>query len=76
LRQEPDGEELIDRYYSIAPVIVRNIERLPGKGEIYEGIWSEYLSICFSLIEKGFYKKVKEVYIKMVEKMMSTYGIK
>jgi len=73
LRSEKDGEELIENYYRIAPHIVKNINKIPGKKSIYKNIWQNYLSECLSAIEAGNYKETEEIYRKMVEKLKEIF---
>lgn len=69
----PDGEELIRRYYDVAPTIVKRINRLPDRREIYREVWDSYLSPCIALIENGENEACKELYIKMVEELQEAY---
>ncbi|MEK4339143.1 GTPase family protein [Brevibacillus sp. FSL L8-0710] len=66
LVNQPDGKQLIDQYYAIAPIIVEGINRNPDREKIYSRIWEEYLSNCLSLIESKEYSQCKKMYIEMV----------
>lgn len=67
LAAQPDGENLIRKYYSIAPRIVEKINLREDATKIYRLIWDKYLSLCLEHIEKENYAECKEIYIKMVK---------
>nr|WP_325238120.1 CFI-box-CTERM domain-containing protein [uncultured Oscillibacter sp.] len=67
LRNQPDGEALIQRYYDTAPAIVEKINRQPNRTEIYRHLKKEYLSPCLGYIEAGENEKCKELYTAMME---------
>lgn len=68
-----DGESLINEYYSIAPVIVRNIDKKENKDTIYFNIWEEYLKECLFTMERGQYQRCKEIYCGMVYDLKLKY---
>ena len=67
------GREIVEEYYNIAPTIVKRIGRQDDAGEIYRGIWDEYLSPCIHLIEKGRKEECKDRYSEMVRKLEKEY---
>ena len=67
LRYRPDGEQLIEDYYAIAPLIVSKINKLSNSKEIYKAIWQKYLKNCLNLIESGKNQECSNLYKKMVE---------
>ena len=67
LKQQPDGEMLITRYYKTAPQIVDLINKQPNRTAIYQFINENYLSKCLLYIEKGENDKCKNAYIEMME---------
>ena len=67
------GRELVEEYYNIAPTIVKRINRESSAGEIYRGIWQEYLSPCIRLIEENRNEECREVYSRMVRKLETDY---
>jgi hypothetical protein len=73
LARQPDGLELIERYYKTAPLIVESINRRKNSNEIYLLIWKNYLSSCLNLIERGSYKRAKNLYIKMVNELKKQF---
>lgn len=68
-----NGEELIARYYDVAPTIVRHINERPDSGEIYTGIWDEYLSPCIHMIEDGRKEECRLLYMQMVYDLQDRY---
>ena len=67
LQNQPDGKELIARYYATAPAIVELINKQPDRMSIYNNINKQYLSKCLSYIESGDNEKCKTTYIAMME---------
>ncbi len=67
LKAQPDGEELIRRYYATAPAIVEQINAQPNRADIYREINDVYLTPCLRYIEAGENEKCKALYIQMVE---------
>ena len=73
LSAQPDGKSLIAEYYSIAPQIVANINRLDDAKKIYKNIWQEYLEPCLNFIKCGDNLSCKNKYIKMVSELKKIY---
>ncbi|MGN0012490.1 MAG: CFI-box-CTERM domain-containing protein [Candidatus Bruticola sp.] len=67
LRKQPDGEQLIKRYYATAPALVELINQQPNRRAIYRHLNEAYLSKCLRYIEDGENIKCKELYVDMVE---------
>ena len=67
LRKQPDGEQLIKRYYATAPALVELINKQPNRRAIYRHLNEAYLSKCLRYIEDGENIKCKELYVDMVE---------
>ena len=66
LKAQPDGEELIQDYYAIAPTIVANIDARNDAQETYCKIWKDYLSPCLTMLENGRNAECKSMYTRMV----------
>lgn len=64
---QPDGQELIDRYYKTAPAIVELINRQPDRSDIYHYLNETYLSKCLTHIENGENQECKELYTDMMD---------
>lgn len=73
LAKQPDGPELIKRYYDTAPAIVERINRQPNRTEIYRYLNETYLSKCLAYIEAGEYEQCKALYVAMVEHLIEEY---
>lgn len=73
LMSQPEGEELIHRYYDVAPTIVKRINRSSDKKAIYQIIWETYLQPCIRMIEDGEKEACKELYIQMVNELQEEY---
>lgn len=73
LAELPEGEEIIKAYYDVAPTIVKHINRQKDSSDIYQGIWSQYLSPCIHMIEEGKNEECKELYKQMVEELQKEY---
>lgn len=66
LKYQPDGKELIERYYKTAPKLVDKINRQVNRNEIYHYLNDEYLSKCLTYIENKENEKCKSKYIDMM----------
>lgn len=73
LKNQPDGIELIHKYYNIAPTIVKNINQESNSDEIYKEIEKTYLKPCLELIETQKYNECKKTYSNMVENLKTDY---
>lgn len=71
----PNGRELIEKYYDVAPTIVKHIDQREDAKEIYRSIWEEYLSPCISMIEADEKERCRELYEKMVYTLRDEYFI-
>jgi hypothetical protein len=69
----PDGLEIVEEYYNIAPTIVNRIRKSDQNKEIFKNIWVEYLKPCITLIEKGLNEECKVIYIRMVRTLQEIY---
>ena len=56
------GEEIVKKYYDIAPTIVKHIDKRADRREIYEGIWNHYLKQCIEFIETDKNEQCKDKY--------------
>ena len=73
LAEQPNGKDLIQEYYEIAPTIVNLIDKDKNRTEIYENINRQYLLPCLKLIEEQDYEECKEKYVAMVENLRKHY---
>ena len=72
VRSLENGEELIKRYYDVAPRIVECIDASPNKDEIYQEIY-QYILKCIEHINRGEYVETLSLYTTMVEEMTARY---
>lgn len=70
---QPEGKELIEEYYAIAPGIVTAIDTSSEKDRIYMRILSDYIEPCIKLIEVGAYDTCKKLYIDMVNDLKDKF---
>ena len=67
------GEDMIRRYYDVAPSIVRHINERGDAKQIYQGIWTDYISPCIDLIENGENEACRKLYMQMVDDLHRDY---
>lgn len=72
---EPDGKELIETYYDIAPTIVNRINKCENSEAIYRDIYINYIYPCVCFIQSRRLKDCKELYVKMMYNLKSNYMI-
>lgn len=73
LAKQPDGMEIINKYYDIAPTIVNRVNKMPNRNDIYHSIWKEYLKPCITLIEEEKNEDCKQVYSDMVHYLQQIF---
>ena len=70
------GRALIDEYYEIAPEIVTRLDALENKDKVYHQLWNNYIHPCIQLIELSAYSACRDLYVKMVNDLKTTYLVK
>ena len=65
LRAQSNGEELIKRYYEIAPIIVKKLKDSPNYSKYCEELWDRYLQPCLDFIKNQKYELCKNLYMEM-----------
>ena len=73
LINQEGGEQLIEKYYKVAPIIVQNIQSKLNHNLIFKNIWDDYLIQCLKFINDGEYEKAKKIYISMVESLSGEF---
>lgn len=73
LIEENAGRDIVQQYYNIAPTIVKRIDKRDDAKEIYNRIWTDYLTPCIHLIEENEKEACKEVYSDMVSSLQKKY---
>ncbi len=76
LLEQPDGKELVERYYATAPALVEAIDNESDHEKIYQEINDKYLAPCLAYIEKGENESCKALYVEMVNHLESVYKCK
>ena len=66
LKNQPDGQKLIDEYYKIAPSIVIEMKNSDNYSEICEELLTKYINPCIELINQKKFDECKNLYIEMV----------
>lgn len=66
LSEQKGGQQLIDRYYEVAPQIVAIISRRIDSQVIFDAIWQNYLLPCFAYIQEGQFVEARTLYTEMV----------
>ena len=73
LKQQPDGQLLIDEYYNIAPGIVTCINLASEREKRYAQLRSVYLEPCYADLQAGRLERCKERYVAMVRDLEREY---
>lgn len=66
LMSSDEGRKIVERYYDIAPTIVKHINQTDNAKEVYQDIYNEYLMPCINLAEEQKLEECKEIYSGMV----------
>lgn len=74
LKNQYDGAELIKEYYAIAPKLVEQLNSSSIKDEIYNKLWTQYISVCLNLIKEEKYQECKIKYIEMVDYLKNIFN--
>ena len=75
LLEQPDGRQLVEEYYAVAPEIVRKINERGDSADIYLWIWNKYLKPCYELIKNGENLACKQKYVEMVRQLQWNFGV-
>ena len=73
LKKQPGGQELVKRYYAIAPKIVGTINDNPDRKGIWEEIYEKMVLPCVKLIEEGKNTETVELYHGWTERLEREY---
>ncbi len=73
LGSTPEGEELVNQYYDIAPTIVKRINKEDDRREKYLFLWENYIRPCVRLIEQKQNDECRQKYMEMVELLKKEY---
>jgi hypothetical protein len=73
LRSLPEGEELIEEYYRIAPTIVERIKRSDFAPDVFARLYDDLVRTCVDLIRAGNNREALEVYCAWVRFLKLKY---
>lgn len=73
LMSSEEGKQIVEKYYDIAPTIVKHIDQSAQAKEVYRNIYEEYLVPCIKLAEEEKMEECKEVYSNMVCELQQKY---
>ena len=73
LSRQEGGMEMIDRYYDVAPTIVKRINKRPDKDAYYRTIYDDFIKPCIGYIENGSYAECRATYTEMVNTLKNRY---
>ena len=63
----------IDKYYNIAPRIVKKIDVLDNASDVYEKIYKKVIAVCVKAIEDNEYDKAYKIYKDCIIELESKY---
>lgn len=72
MKSTPEGTQLVELYYRIAPEIVKKIEHSQEKDALYEDIYCKVCT-CVQLIQEGNLAKTQELYTVMLKELMEKF---
>lgn len=70
-----DGDELVDEYYRIGPLIIKEIDNGENPEDVYKNLWEIYIYPSYDMINKKDYIAAKKIYIDMVKSLCEKYNI-
>ena len=73
--KENGGQELIDRYYELAPTLVTIMDHCENSGEVYARLRTQWIDPCLDLLSRGENRACKEKYVSMVEYLQKRYRV-
>lgn len=73
LELTPEGHEMVEEYYDIAPTIVKRIEKQEDKDKVYRELYQSYIMPCIQEIERQEYELCRARYQDMVLELKSRY---
>lgn len=74
LRDQPNGTEMIEEYYKVAPVIVNSIDRHPDRLSIYQRIYQKYILPCVEHAKEKEFDESRRIYMQMVDTLKAQYA--
>lgn len=74
LLSDKKNKPLVQQYYSLAPKIVKLLNKSPERDILYRKIFGNINSACY-LIDQKKYKEAKSLYIKVVSRLAKYFRI-
>jgi len=74
LKTQKGGSELIKQYYSVAPALVKLINRHPDKENLFSNIFQQINFAC-ALIQREENAKAKKLYIEVVSNLLKRFHL-
>lgn len=74
LRNQPDGQELIEDYYQTAPSIVEKINQQPNRESIYAMLYQKYILPCVEHTKAKNFADSERIYVDMVTTLKEQYA--
>ncbi|MCL2865896.1 MAG: hypothetical protein FWE25_10190 [Lachnospiraceae bacterium] len=62
----PEGRQVVEAYYNVAPTLVNRINAKADSDKIYQGIWLSHIRPCVKLIQEDKKEECKILYFNMV----------
>ncbi len=75
LSATPEGRADIRRYYELAPLLVKRLDGVPEKNEVYQRVYNELILGCIDLIESAQYRQAHQLYRSYTRSLCEQYGI-
>lgn len=76
LASTPQGQDLIDRYYDLAPGICMAIDLCHRRDVVYPALWESFLRPCYEALGRGDNDACRELYTAMVNLTASAEGLR
>lgn len=73
LDKTDEGHALVEEYYDIAPTIVKRVDRLSERDEVYRELYERYIGPCVEDIENRRYEACGRRYQGMVEELKKRF---
>ncbi|MBK6482332.1 MAG: DUF2188 domain-containing protein [Chitinophagaceae bacterium] len=74
LKNQKDGNDLIQQYYSVAPTLVKLLNEQTNKGNLFREIFHQINTAC-ALIEIKENAKAKNIYIQVVSNLLKYFQL-
>lgn len=71
--KQPLGRELIQEYYTLAPVIVNKINQRTDCKKVYSDLWFNHLVHCHSALNNNDHQLAGDIYISLIKKLQREY---